>query len=152
MSFPGTPEKQGVITGQHHDRKWTVPVRDVPRIGRQIGRDEYGNYIYDDDSIGDLIGFTLWKKSTRENSAWMHAWPVRLAAGAVGGDPQGPPGTPTPGHVGGSPGASLASVGSGAADGQVAISDAGQDAAMEVNDPVGNTEAAGEGQQEEGGG
>lgn len=85
MSFTAHLGVRGINPAQHFDEKWEQPVRIVEWSARIVGRDEYGNFKYAPDSVGDEICRFLWERGSRATSGWSNAWPVVLAGAAGGG-------------------------------------------------------------------
>ena len=74
MSFPGDLEHSGIAIGQDHDPIVPLQVRSTRFARRVLERDKWGEYIYEDDSMGDVEpNVVLWKranKTVRPYSAW----------------------------------------------------------------------------------
>lgn len=93
MSFLAHLGVHGWVPAQHHDLSWAEEVRIVEYWARVIDRDEYGNWIFEEDTPGDVLCRSLWKKSRRKISGWAAAWPSVLAGGRGGGEnPSAPEG------------------------------------------------------------
>lgn len=85
MSYLAHVGVRGIAPAQHHDEQWEQEVRIVEWSARIVDRDEYGNYIFADDSVGDEICRFLWERSTRATSGWSNVWPVVLGSSGGGG-------------------------------------------------------------------
>jgi hypothetical protein len=78
MSFPGSLQKLGYKHRQHHNEQWELEIRDVGYSARVIDRDEYGNTVYEEDSVGDDLCHVLWKRDNRPMSGWASVWPATM--------------------------------------------------------------------------
>jgi hypothetical protein len=93
VSFVAHVGVRGINPAQHHDERWESEVRIVEWSARIIDRDEFGNYIFAEDSVGDEICRFLWERSTRATSGWSNVWPVVVGgSGSSGGTSNGNPG------------------------------------------------------------
>jgi hypothetical protein len=92
----------GLLVVQHHEEKWPINLRSVLFAGRAKERDaETGDYVFEDDTKGDVLGTVFWKADPgqRKISAWaMSAWAAVAGDGAAGGG-----GSDSPGNGSGGP-------------------------------------------------
>ena len=86
MAFISDISKRGIRPAQHHDNSWEIPVRIVEYSARILGRDSFGNYQLDEESVGDELCHTLWERGNRDISGWAAIWPsvVQRATGPRG--------------------------------------------------------------------
>lgn len=85
----GEPNGTGILPLQHEgfdQQGWSIPFRAgihcVKITGREDTEDGIGNWKYEPDSQGDLVGGNVWYAdyAKRPNSGWAFAWPAAITA------------------------------------------------------------------------
>ena len=87
----------------YKDRGWLIHTRSAMLAYRVKDRlmdvGDVGQWVYEEDSVGDVVGGNLWPTSgkpgfggpSRETGAWAFAWPVTIQASVGGGGGGAPP-------------------------------------------------------------
>lgn len=97
MSYIATIAEAGIVPLQDHRPLGGqgIPIRMVRYACRIVDRDPESRPIPEADSTGDVLGPTLWKRSSRSISAWMYASPVIAVKPSYGADVATGPGAET---------------------------------------------------------